>query len=239
VLLKKMRPEPKILIVEDDAAVRDIVQIALEGEGMAVEAVENGRAALERFRSSHSLDLVVLDVMLPDSNGIDLCRELRSSSNVPIIMLTARDDETSVVVGLEAGADDYVTKPFSPKELVSRVRANLRRQQLNNAHASSAEHKLEFKNLLIDVLRRQVLVREAPVHLTRAEFEILKLLAEHPGLVCSREQIMNRLWDTHSYGGSRSIDTHILHLRQKLEADPKHPRYIHTVRGVGYRFADI
>lgn len=234
-----MNLPPKILVVEDDAAVRDIVKITLEGEGMTVEAVENGRAALERFRFSRAFDLVVLDIMLPDSNGITLCQELRSSSNVPIIMLTARDDETNLVVSLEVGADDYITKPFSPKELVSRVRANLRRQQLNNTHISSAEHKLEFEDLLIDILRRQVLVQGDPVHLTSTEFEILRLLAEHPGQVYTRGWIVNHLWDTDFYGSSRSIDTHVLHLRKKIEADPKHPRYLQTVRGVGYKFAAL
>jgi DNA-binding response OmpR family regulator len=230
---------PKILVIEDDAAVRDIVKITLEGEGMTVEAVENGRAALERFRFSRAFDLVVLDIMLPDSNGITLCQELRSSSNVPIIMLTARDDEISLVVSLEVGADDYITKPFRPKELVSRVRANLRRQQLNNTHISSAEHKLEVDGLLIDSLRRQVLVQGDPVHLTSTEFEILRLLAEHPGQVYTRGWIVNHLWDTDFYGSSRSIDTHVLHLRKKIEADPKHPRYLQTVHGVGYKFAAL
>ena len=227
---------PKVLVVEDDDAVRDIVKIALEEEGLSVEGVEDGKGALERFNSSSAFDLIILDLMLPDTSGISLCQEFRRSSTVPIIMLTARDDETSVVVGLEVGADDYVTKPFSPRELVGRVRANLRRRQLD---AQDSEHKLEFPGLLIDLLRRQVLVEEDPVDLTAMEFEILRLLASYPGRVYDRYEILHQLWDADFYGNARTVDMHILNLRKKIEADPKHPRYIQTARGMGYRFAEV
>jgi two-component system, OmpR family, alkaline phosphatase synthesis response regulator PhoP len=227
---------PTVLVVEDDDAVRDIVKIALEQEGISVEEVEDGKGAIESFNSSRTFDLIILDLMLPDTSGISLCQQFRGISNVPIIMLTARDDETSVVVGLEVGADDYVTKPFSPRELVGRVRANLRRRQLD---AQALEYKLEFPGLSIDLLRRQVLVGEEPVDLTAMEFEILKLLSSYPGRVYSRYEIMHQLWDSDFYGNIRTVDMHVLNLRKKIEVDPKSPRYVQTARGMGYRFAEL
>src|SRR3954470_9194809 len=192
---------PKILIVEDDPAVRDVLKIALEREGMTVEAVGDGEAALKRFRLTNSLDLVVLDIMLPDIDGITLCQELRRSSDVPVIMLTAREGERNVVLGLEVGADDYVTKPVSPAEVVSRVRAQLRRRRMD---AQAANLKYEFSDLVVDLSRREVWVRGDRVELTTTEFEILSLLAAHPGWVYSRQQIMQQLWDGDFYGEARS-----------------------------------
>ena len=225
---------PNILIVEDDPAVRDIVQIALEREGMSVEAVGDGEAALNRFRWAGAFDLVVLDLMLPGIDGISLCQELRKSSDVPVVMLTARDGERSVVLGLEVGADDYVTKPVSPLEVVSRVRAHLRRRRMN-----APEQRLTFPGLVIDLLRRRVSVGEDRVELTAAEFEVLSLLAAHPGWVYSRQQIMERLWNGAFYGEVRTADVHIRNIRRKIEPDPKNPRYILTARGMGYKFAEI
>lgn len=227
---------PKILIVEDDPAVRDILKIALEREGMTVEAVGNGEKALKSFRSAGALDLVILDIMLPDVDGITLCQEFRRGSDVPIVMLTAREGERNVVVGLEVGADDYVTKPASPAEIVSRVRAQLRRRRMD---AQAANIRYEFPGLMIDLSRRQVWVREEPVDLTATEFEILSLLAAHPGWVYSRQQIMQQLWDGDFYGEARSADVHIQRIRKKVEQDPQNPRYIQTVRGIGYRFAEF
>jgi DNA-binding response OmpR family regulator len=231
---------PKILIVEDDPAVRDVVEYALSREGMETEAVSSGEAAAERLFSDAPLDLVILDVMLPDTDGVTLCRELRSADcalrDVPVIMLTARDDETSVVVGLEVGADDYVTKPFSPRQLVSRVRAHLRRRRLN---ARGSEHRLEFPGLTIDLVRRKVLVRERPVELTSREFDVLALLASYPGRVYGREQIMAHLWGGDFYGEARAADVHVQHIRKKIEPDPTNPRFIETVRGAGYKFAEL
>src|ERR687893_1573515 len=189
---------PNILIVEDDLAVRDIVQIALERD------------------------------------GISLCQELRKSSDVPVVMLTARDGERSVVLGLEVGADDYVTKPVSPLEMVSRVRAHLRRRRIN-----APDQRLAFPGLTIDLLRRQVWVGEKRVDLTAAEFEVLKFLATHPGWVFSRQQIMEQLWDGEFYGEVRTADVHVRNIRRKIETDPKTPRYILTVRGMGYKFGEI
>ena len=226
---------PKILIVEDDPAVRDILRIALEREGMTVEVVGNGERALESFRDADTLDLVILDIELPDIDGITLCQELRRSSDVPIVMLTAREGERNVVVGLEVGADDYVTKPASPAEVVSRVRAHLRRRRMD---AQSANIKYELRDLVIDVSRRQVWVRGEQVDLTTTEFGILSLLAAHPGWVYSRQQIMQQLWDGDFFGDARSADVHIQRIRKKIESDPKNPHYIQTVRGIGYKFAE-
>ena len=225
---------PNILIVEDDLAVRDIVQIALEREGMSVEAVGDGESALKRFRSAGAFDLVVLDIMLPGIDGISLCQELRKSSDVPVVMLTARDGERSVVLGLEVGADDYITKPISPLEVVSRVRAHLRRRRMN-----APDQRLAFPGLVIDLLRRQVWVGENRVDLTAAEFEVLRSLAAHPGWVYSRQQIMEQLWDGEFYGELRTADVHVRNIRKKIETDPRKPRYILTVRGMGYKFAEI
>jgi two-component system, OmpR family, alkaline phosphatase synthesis response regulator PhoP len=225
---------PNILIVEDDPAVRDIVRIALEREGMSVEAVGDGEAALKRFRSAGSFDLVVLDIMLPGIDGISLCQELRKSSDVPVVMLTARDGERNIVLGLEVGADDYVTKPVSPLEMVSRVRAHLRRRRMD-----APDQRLAFPGLVIDLLRRQVWVGERRVDLTAAEFEVLRSLAAHPGWVYSRQQIMEQLWDGEFYGEVRTADVHVRNIRRKIETDPQNPRYILTVRGMGYKFAEI
>ncbi len=238
---------PKILIVEDDPAVRDVVEHALSREGMGTLAVGDGEAALEYLRrEEEAFDLVVLDVMLPGMDGISVCRDIRTgeagsaNSDLPVVMLTARSDEINVVVGLEVGADDYVTKPFSPRELVSRVRAHLRRQHLDAKGANEEQRKLEFPGLELDLLRRQVLSGGGPVEFTAKEFEVLALLASHPGRVYSREQIMRHLWEGEEfYGEARAADVHVQHVRKKIEPDPKNPRYIQTVRGFGYRFAEF
>jgi DNA-binding response OmpR family regulator len=181
---------------------------------------------------------VILDVMLPGVDGITVCKELTSASDVPVIMLTARDDEMSVVVGLEVGADDYITKPFSHRELVSRVRATLRRRRID-AKSSSRQERLEFPGMAIDLARRQVVVQGTPADLTAAQFDILLLLASHPGWVYSRGQIMETVWGTEFSGGSRAADMQIRNIREKIEPDPKNPRYVLTVRGIGYKFAEI
>jgi two-component system alkaline phosphatase synthesis response regulator PhoP len=235
----------RVLVVEDDPAVRDVVDHALAREGMEVKAFGDGEAALEHLQGAEPFDLVILDVMLPGMDGIALCREFRAGSagptltEVPVIMLTARDDETSVVVGLEVGADDYVTKPFRPRELVSRVRAHLRRQRLLTRNAADETRKLEFPGLEVDLFRRIVLSGGKSVELTAKEFEVLALLASSPGRVYSREQIMRHLWDGDFFGEPRAADVHVQHIRSKIEPDPKNPRYVQTVRGIGYRFAEI
>jgi DNA-binding response OmpR family regulator len=227
---------PRILLVEDDVAIRSVMERAFEREGMSVKAIGDGKAALKSFRSADSFDVVVLDIMLPGVDGITLCRELRKSSDVPIIMLTARNGETNVVMGLEVGADDYVTKPVSPLELVSRIRAHLRRRHMDGR---AADQKLIFPGLVIDLLRRQVSVQERLADLTATEFEILRFLAASPGRVYSRRQIMQHLWDGEFYGEPRTADVHIQRIRKKIEPDPKNPYYLKTVRGMGFKFAEV
>ena len=234
---------PKVLIVEDDSAVRGVVELALEREGMRTLAVADGEEALKRLGSSEQdVDLVVLDVMLPGMDGVSVCREIRESdvgSDVPIIMLTARDDEASILIGLEVGADDYVTKPFSPRQLISRIRAHLRRRRLDTVASTGDRRRLEFPGLEVDLLRRQVLLWGAPVDLTAKQYEVLVLLASNPGRVYDREQIMRHLWDGDFFGEARAADVHVQHIRKKIESDPKNPRYIQTVRGMGYKFAEL
>lgn len=231
----------RILVVEDDPAVRDVVEHALSREGMQTSTAATGEAALNQLQGSETFDLVVLDVTLPGMDGVSVCRELRSGDSrnkaVPIIMLTARDDETSVVVGLEVGADDYVTKPFRPRELVSRVRAHLRRRTIDSSDDEQTR-KLELPGLRIDLFKREVVSQEEPVFLTAKEFDVLVLLASSPGRVYSREQIMRGLWDGNFFGEARAADVHIQHIRKKIEPDPQNPRYILTIRGSGYKLTD-
>ena len=233
----------RILVVEDDTAVRDVVEHALTREGMEVATTPDGEEALKRLNGFDLFDLVVLDVMLPGMDGISVCQELRKgdspSAEAPVIMLTARDDETSVVVGLEVGADDYISKPFKPRELVSRVRAHLRRLRLLSKAVPSEHKKLEFPGLEVDLFGRRVLAGGEEVELTAKEFDVLAFLATSPGRVYSREQIMRHLWDGEFYGEARAADVHIQHLRKKIEPDPQRPHYLLTVRGAGYKFANI
>ena len=189
--------------------------------------------ALDRFAEQH-VDLVVLDLMLPKLDGLEVCKRLRASSSVPIIMLTARDDELDKVLGLELGADDYITKPFSIREFRSRVRALLRRAA--TASLEQDDETIEADGLRIDLARRDVEVRGKPVQLTYVEFELLRTLASHPGRVYSREMLLQALWGGSEYREPRTIDVHVRHLREKLEPDPRAPEFILTVRGVGYRF---
>ena len=238
---------PKILIVEDDPAMRDLLKHVLSREGMDMVATKDGEEALRLLRSdgTEPFDFVVLDLMLPGMDGASVCQEIRQGQagsenrDLPVLMLTARNDETSVVVGLEVGADDYLTKPFKPSELVSRIRAHLRRRRMDAKRATEEQDKLEFSGLTLDLLKRQVLVEGNPVELTSKEFEVLELLSSHPGRVYSREQIMRHLWDGEFFGEPRAADVHVQHLRKKIEPEPKNPRYIQTVRGFGYRFADL
>jgi DNA-binding response OmpR family regulator len=232
-----MADSPTILLVDDEDAVRRVLAFPLEKDGYEVVQAADGEEALERF-SEHDVDLVVLDVMLPRLDGLEVCKRLRATSSVPIIMLTARDDELDKVIGLELGADDYITKPFSIREFRSRVRALLRRAR--RPHLPDADHdeRIERDGLVIDVPRRTVEVRGEPVQLTYVEFELLRALAASPGRVFSRRMLLESLWKSADYRDPRTIDVHVRHLREKLEAEPRTPEYILTVRGVGYRFRD-
>jgi DNA-binding response OmpR family regulator len=226
-----------ILLVDDEDAVQKLLTYPLEREGFRVLQARDGEEALERFASEH-VDLVVLDVMLPKLDGLEVCKRLRATSAVPIIMLTARDDELDKVLGLELGADDYITKPFSIREFRSRVRALLRRAATPRRDAFEADEVIAFDGLEIDVGRRTVEVRGQAVQLTYVEFELLRTLASHPGRVYSRRMLLEARWGGADYREPRTIDVHVRHLREKLERDPREPEYIFTVRGVGYRFRD-
>jgi DNA-binding response OmpR family regulator len=231
-----MTEAPRILLVDDEHAVQTLLAYPLRKEGYEVVAATTGPEALERFREG-KFDLVVLDLMLPQLDGFDVCRELRAKSTVPIIMLTAKAEEFDKVLGLELGADDYITKPFSLREFRSRVRAVLRRAE-RSRNGDGAEEPLEDADLRIDFAKRTVEMRSEPVRLTYVEFEILATLARSPGRVFSRTMLLERLWGDSAYRDPRTIDVHIRHLREKLEQDPKEPEYLFTVRGVGYHFRD-
>ena len=223
----------RILLVEDEAALADTVRYNLEREGFDVTVVGDGREALERFRRSPS-DLVVLDVMLPGMSGLDVCRTIRAESEVPIIIVTARDSEADTVTGLELGADDYVTKPFSVRELVSRVRANLRRAAPGTG--PRAADVLEVGPVRLDAGRREVAVRGAAVAFPRKEFDLLEALLRRPERVATREDLIDEVWGSDYVGDTKTLDVHVKRLREKIEADPHRPRHLLTVRGVGYRF---
>jgi DNA-binding response OmpR family regulator len=226
----------RILLVDDEQSVQTLLSYPLRKDGYAVISAHDGREALDRFAEGR-FDLVVLDIMLPKLDGIEVCRRIRSRSQVPIIMLTAKDDEIDKVLGLEMGADDYITKPFSVREFRSRVRAALRRVEMLRG-AGAPEEPIVAGALRIDFDRRSVTVREEQVRLTYVEFEILTALASAPGRVLTREALLEQVWGDSAYRDPRTIDVHIRHLREKLELDPRAPEYLFTVRGVGYRFRD-
>jgi DNA-binding response OmpR family regulator len=227
---------PRILLVDDEESVQKLLSYPRRSDGYEVVAAADGQEALDRFDEG-TFDLVVLDVMLPRVDGFDVCRKLRARSAVPIIMLTAKAEEFDKVLGLELGADDYITKPFSMREFRSRVKAVLRRAELVQRD-DNGDEPLVQGDLAIDFSKRQVEVRTEPVRLTYVEFEILSTLARAPGRVFSRTMLLERLWGDSSYRDPRTIDVHIRHLREKLESDPKSPEYLFTVRGVGYHFRD-
>ena len=225
----------KVLIVEDEPAVRDALHYSLRGEGFDVDAAPDGEAGL-RAAQGGDYDVVILDLMLPKMSGTEVCRRLRSESAVPIIMLTAKGAELDRVLGLEIGADDYVTKPFSMAELVGRIRAILRRRQLDRSGATSM---LRVGDLELDPIRHEVRVRGEPKRLTPSEFKLLLLLAQDPERVFSRREIMQHLWDSTYVGDQRACDIHISNLRQKIEDDPGNPARVVTVRGVGYKLTAV
>jgi two-component system, OmpR family, response regulator RegX3 len=229
----------RILVADDEPSVRDAVGYALQQEGFDVTvAVDGDDADGKLSESNFAYDLLILDIMMPGRSGLDLCRDVRARSPVPIILLTAKDAEVDKVVGLEVGADDYVTKPFSVRELLGRVRAQLRRRELDRGVSDREAKNLEAGAVRIDLARHLVTVRGEPVNLTRSEFQVLRLLAERPGQVFSRLEIMEELWQSEFSGDVRACDVHISNLRQKIERDPQDPELVLTVRGVGYRLAE-
>jgi len=230
----------RILIADDEPSVRDSVTYALQQEGYEVTPAVDGSDAESKLVGDMPFDLLILDIMMPGRSGLDLCREVRARSAVPIIILTAKDAEVDKVVGLEVGADDYVTKPFSVRELLGRVRAQLRRRELDRMPSVDGAEatRIESGPVTIDLVRHVVTVRGQAVSLTRSEFQLLRLLAGRPGEVFRRHQIMEELWQTEFDGDVRACDVHISNLRQKVEVDAQRPELVVTVRGVGYKFND-
>lgn len=224
----------KVLVVDDEAAISELVSYNLTREGFEVITADNGLGALTMVEKQGP-DLVILDVMLPGLSGLDVCRMIRQKTDVPIVMLTARKDEVDRVLGLELGADDYVTKPFSPRELVARVKAILRRTA--NKSREVAE-EVRAPGLSIDFERRAALVDGQEMNLTFTEFELLGILARHPGRAFTRDELLARVWGDDFFGDARTVDVHVRHLREKLKDNQGSPRFIETVRGVGYRFRD-
>jgi two-component system, OmpR family, response regulator RegX3 len=225
----------KILVVEDEPALAESVKYSLEREGFGVEVAPDGEKALERFRSGQP-DAMVLDLMLPKLSGLDVCRIVRGESSVPILVLTAKDAESDKVAGLELGADDYVTKPFSTRELVSRIRALLRRAGM--ATQIEADEMLRGGPVEIDVARHEARARGFPMQLPPKEFELLEAFLRRKGRLLTREFLIEEVWGSDYYGDTRTLDVHVKRLRQKIEQDPRTPVHLLTVRGLGYRFVD-
>jgi DNA-binding response OmpR family regulator len=232
----------KVLVVEDDATLRETLVYNLTREGYAVTAARDGQAAV-RLARERAPDAIILDVMLPGIDGFEVCRILRREMSVPILMLTARDDEVDKVVGLEVGADDYLTKPFSMRELMARVKALLRRVRLIREEVAAGQAEvvetgepLVFGNLVLDQARREVRIDGAPLRLKPKEYELLLFLARNRGIALSRDLILERVWGWEHDGGSRTVDVHVRWLREKIEPDPSNAQRIVTVRGIGYRF---
>jgi two-component system, OmpR family, response regulator RegX3 len=222
-----------ILLIEDEESITTPLAEALERDGFHPEVAHTVADGLELGRRLRP-DLVLLDLMLPDGSGLDVCRELRSSSSVPIIILSARGDEADRVVGLELGADDYVVKPFSAREVIARIRAVLRRA---GAPAAPDEGPIEIGSVRLDPAGRSVTLEGAPLELARKEFDLLALLMREAGTVVQRERLIDEVWDVNWFGSTKTLDVHVSALRKKLGDDPASPRWIHTVRGVGFRFA--
>ena len=226
------RSAARVLVVDDEPHIVELVRYNLEQEGFGVSVAYDGQQALARVRNDHP-DLVVLDLMLPAMDGVEVCRKIRGESAVPILMLTARDRELDRVAGLELGADDYVTKPFSPRELVARIRAILRRT--SGVTLPEAE-PLQSDGLRLDSTTHEVWLHARPVDLTAKEFELLRLLMRHPNRVFTRDFLLEHIWGYDYFGSTRTVDMHISRLREKIEDDPATPTFIQTVRGVGYKF---
>jgi two-component system response regulator RegX3 len=223
---------PKVLLIEDEEGLGEALEYQLGREGYQVARATDGAEGLGRFKTAGA-DLVLLDLMLPGMPGEDICKEIRRQSNVPIIMLTARDTEIDKVLGLELGADDYITKPFSTRELLARIKAVLRRSTKDSPEGGGV---LEAAGIRLDSDRFEVTVRGEPVHLPRKEFELLELLMENAGRVLTRDTLIDRVWGSDYYGDTRTLDVHIKRLRAKCEQDPHEPRHLLTIRGLGYKF---
>jgi two-component system response regulator RegX3 len=225
----------KILVVEDEESVLDPLELLLTKEGYSIVTARDGKEALEKFDQS-SPDLILLDLMLPEISGTQVCRQIRSKSSVPIIMLTAKDTEVDKVVGLELGADDYIVKPYSKAELVARIKAVLRRQ--NNESVSGDLGLITAGPVSIDIDRHLVTINGSTISLPLKEFELLEFLARNKGRVLTRTQLIDRVWGSDYFGDTKTLDVHVKRLRAKIEKDPANPVYIQTIRGLGYKFED-
>ncbi|HEX3031872.1 MAG TPA: response regulator transcription factor [Bacillota bacterium] len=229
-----------ILVVDDESHIVELLKFNLEKEGYKVEAAFDGPGAVAKAQTMLP-DLMILDLMLPGMTGLEVCKILHngeSTQDIPIIMLTAKSEEIDKVLGLEMGADDYITKPFSPRELLARVKARLRRVRKDAERRANEEIRLEYGELVLDLERIEVTAGERQLDLTHKEFELLKVFLANPGKVFTREALLETVWGYDYYGDSRTVDVHIRHLRQKIEEDPANPQYIDTVRGVGYRLKE-
>ncbi|MBQ8589979.1 MAG: response regulator transcription factor [Firmicutes bacterium] len=227
--------QKKVLIIEDEKSISDIIKFNLVKEGFAVETAYDGQDGLVKAIGA-SPDLILLDVMLPIMDGFQVCKKVRETSTVPILMLTAKEEEVDKVLGLELGADDYITKPFGMRELIARIKANIRRSEFMTAQADAPENVKEFGNLAIDMNRYEVRKNGEALELTLREFELLKYLAERENKVFSREQLLEEVWGYEYYGDIRTVDVTVRRLREKLEDDSSEPKYIMTKRGIGYYF---
>ena len=225
----------KILIVEDETSFSEAISFLLGKEGFESEIAENGRVALELFKKNH-YDLILLDLMIPEVSGIDVCRAIRTTSPVPIIMLTAKDSEVDKVVGLELGADDYVTKPYSSRELVARIKAVMRRGVPDESGSAASSSIQAAGRIRMDIDRHQVTVNEILINVPLKEFELLEFLMRNAGRVLTRGQLIDRVWGGDYYGDTKTLDVHIKRLRSKIEDDPANPLLIQTIRGLGYKF---
>ncbi len=226
----------RILVIDDEPVILESVGYNLKQEGYEVIAANNGETGLQ-LAKTEPVDLIVLDLMLPGINGMEICRTIRQNSEVPIIMLTAKEGEIDKVLGLELGADDYITKPFSMRELIARIRTVLKRANHSNGGRNAPSKVIEIDDLRIDLPGHEVSVKGQAVNLSSKEFELLKIFINHPGQVLSREQLLTLIWGNDFYGDDRTVDVHIRWLREKLEDNPSEPKYIITVRGAGYKFA--
>lgn len=225
----------KVLIIEDEVSISEIIKFNLLKEGYEIETAYNGEEGLKKALNL-KFDLVLLDIMLPHVDGFQVCRKIRESSNVPIIMLTAKEEEVDKVLGLELGADDYITKPFGMRELIARIKANIRRTEFSSDSNDSHSKITNYGNITIDMTKYEVRKNEKPLELTLREFELLKYLAEQENQVFSREQLLEEVWGYEYYGDIRTVDVTIRRLREKVEDDPGEPKYIMTKRGIGYYF---
>ncbi|MBB4071258.1 response regulator transcription factor [Canibacter oris] len=224
-----------ILLVEDELSIAQPLTFLLQREGFSVTHAADGNTALEQFQRGN-FDLVLLDLMLPGVYGTEVCRQMRILSNTPIVMLTAKDSEIDVVVGLELGADDYITKPYSTRELLARIRAVLRRAEAPATNSAAAPQTIEIAGIKLDPERHTVTVNGAEVNMPLREFELLEMLMQNAGRVLTRSQLLDRIWGQNYYGDSKTLDVHIKRIRSKIEAQPSQPQLLQTVRGVGYRF---